>query len=57
MNVISLKNSSPTIPNSMQLSDTPANPETESRFAEIEMEDPVRITDSNEPVTGALLTI
>jgi len=41
----------------MQLSDTPANPETESRFAEIEMEDPVRITDSNEPVTGALLTI
>jgi len=39
----------PTTPNSMQLSDTPTNPETESRFAEIEMGDPIRITDSNEP--------
>jgi len=38
-----------TVPNSLQLSDTPTNPKTESRFAEIEMDDPVRITDSNEP--------
>jgi len=43
------KNSSPTAPNSLQLSDTPTNAETGSRFAEIEMDDPVRITDSNEP--------
>jgi len=43
------KNSSPTTPNSLQLSDAPTNSETESQFAEIEMDDPVRITDSNEP--------
>jgi len=43
------ENSSPTTPNSLQLSDTPTNPETESRFAEIELDNPVIITDSNEP--------
>jgi len=43
------KNASPTAPNSLQLSHTPTNLGTESRFAEIEMGDPVIITNSNEP--------
>ena len=42
------KNSSPTTPNSLQLSDTPTNSGTESRFAEIEMDDPYIIANSNE---------
>jgi len=42
------KNSTPTAPSSVQLSDAPTTPETESGFADFEMHDPVRITHSNE---------
>jgi len=49
------KNSSSTESNSLKQSDTPTNPETESRFAEIEMDDPIRITDSNQPKNFEIL--